>query len=65
MDAITIRLAIGALALVCLGCIGGMVFLAVSGKNEPMLGATLATATGALVGILVQQGKSPPSPQAH
>lgn len=49
-----LRLAILALAAVCLSCIGGVVFLQVCDKEAPDFLATIAGLTsGAIVGILV------------
>ena len=54
MDVFTIRLGILSACLVCLGSLGGIVFLAASGHpNSPALESIASLSAGAIFGTLV------------
>lgn len=60
MDVGTTRLVIIILGLLCFICLGGAITLAILGVDTPqILVATIASSSGAIVGILVKTPNGP------
>lgn len=60
MDVGTTRIVIGILGLLCLVCLVGAITLAIMHIDTPqILVATIASASGAIVGILVKTPRNP------
>ena len=66
MDVVTTRIVIAILGVLCLICLGGSIALAVLHIEIPqILVATIASASGAIVGILApNKGRDDPPPAA-